>query len=229
MPFSVAPLSSALNPLSSHTRKQRGKKKSLACSAAPDFCPDSLPDSCGALTPSVCVHATSPSPLPGIRPKPEPQLPATARAGGWADKPLGLVSAGWHRSSVRESLHFALCTPVAVLSSTAPKLPLSTSRRLCPQRGFLVCGKLSSFTNPSHWCRSHPYSFVSVFSLFFCPTQVHGEFLAFWEVWDLLPAFSGCSIRAVPRVDVFLMYLWGGRWSPRLTLPPSSKLDVTSW
>ena len=35
---------------------------------------------------------------------------------------------------------------------------------------------------PSHWCRSRPYSFVSVFPFFFCPTQVCREFLAFWEV-----------------------------------------------
>ena len=37
-----------------------------------------------------------------------------------------------------------------------------------------VCGNLSSFTAPSHWCRSRTYSFASVFSFFFCPTQVCG-------------------------------------------------------
>ncbi|KAJ8789222.1 hypothetical protein J1605_022157 [Eschrichtius robustus] len=64
-------------------RKQRGKKKSLASSAAPDLFPDSLPASCGELTPSDCVHAANPSLLPAIRPpKPEPQLPAPARPGG---------------------------------------------------------------------------------------------------------------------------------------------------
>ena len=63
--------------------------------------------------------------------------------------------------------------------------------------------------------------FVSVFPFFFCPTQEHREFLAFWEVWGLLPAFSRCSVGVVPHVDVFLTYLWGGRWSPRLTPPPS--------
>ena len=36
-PISGACLGGALNPLSSRTRKQRGKKKSLASSAAPDF------------------------------------------------------------------------------------------------------------------------------------------------------------------------------------------------
>ena len=60
--------------------------------------------------------------------------------------------------------------------------PPSATRSLRPQRGFLVCGNLSSFTVPSQWCRFHPYSFVSVFSFFFCPTQVRGESLAFWEV-----------------------------------------------
>ena len=90
---------------------------------------------------------------------------------------------------------------------------------LCQWRGFLGCGNFSSFTAPSQVCRSLPYSFVCVFSFFFCPTQVRGEFLAFWEVWGLLPPFSRCSVGVVPHV--FLMYLWGGRWSPRLTLPPS--------
>ena len=59
------------------------------------------------------------------------------------------------------------------------------------------------------------------FFFLFCPTQVRGEFLAFWEVWRLLSAFSGCSTGAVTCVGVFLMYLWGGRLSPRLTLLPS--------
>ena len=51
MPVSGAPLSGALNPLSSRTRKQRGKKKSLASLAVPDLFPDSLLASCGALAP----------------------------------------------------------------------------------------------------------------------------------------------------------------------------------
>ena len=100
--------------------------------------------------------------------------------------------------------------------------PRPATHRLRQWRGFLVCGNFSSFTAPSQRCRSHPYSFVSVFSFFcFCPNQVCGEFLAFWEVWGLLPAFSRYSVGAVPYVDVSLMYLWGRRWSPRLTPPPS--------
>ena len=162
--------------------KQRGKKKSLASLAPADFFPDSLPASCGALTPSGCVHAANPSPLAAIQPKPDPQLPAPTRPGGRADKPLGLVSAARRRPSVWESLRFALRIPVAALSSVAPKLPPSATRSLRSRRGFLLRGNLSSFTAPSQRCRSRPYSFVSVISFFFCPTQVRGEFLAFWEI-----------------------------------------------
>ena len=43
----------------------------------------------------------------------------------------------------------------------------------------------------------------------------------FWEIWGLLLVFSMCSVGVVPHIDVFLMYLWGGRWSPRLTPLPS--------
>ena len=156
MPASGACLGSVLNPLSSHTLK----KWSLASKAVPDFFPDSLPASCGTLAPSGCLHTANPSTLPGIwSPKPKPHLPAPTRPGGWADKPLKLVSAGWHRSSVRESLHFAFRTPVAVLSSVAPKLspshPLSS-----PVKGLPSVWKLFLFHN------SLPV--VQVPSLFFC-------------------------------------------------------------
>ena len=124
------------------------------------------------LSPSGCVHAANPSPLPGIwTQKSEPQLPAPTHPGGWADRPLRLVSAGRHCSSVWECLCFSLCTSFAALSSMAPKL-LPPTPYLHQWRGFLVCGNISSFTAPSQRCRSHPYSFVSVFSFFFCPPQM---------------------------------------------------------
>ena len=63
--------------------------------------------------------------------------------------------------------------------------------------------------------------FCLCFFFFLLPYPGNGEFLAFWEVWGLLPAFSRCSVVVVAHVDVFLMYLWGGRWSPCLTLLPS--------
>ena len=95
--------------------------------------------------------------------------------------------------------------------------------------GFLVCGNFSSFTAPFPRYRSSPYSFVSVFSFFYCITQVCVEVLAFWEVWGLLPVFNSCSVGVVPHVDVFLMYLWGGRWSPCLTPPPSWRSFVATF
>ena len=114
-------------------------------------------------------------------------------------------------------LHPCCCALFHDSKASAP----TAHPRLSHWRGFLVCGNFSSFTAPSLRCRSRPYSFVSVFSFFFCPTQVCGKFLAFWEVWGLLPVFNRCSLGVVPHVDVVLMYLWGGRWSPRLTPPPS--------
>ena len=140
------------------------------------------------------------------------------------------MSAGQHPSSVCVSLRFALPTPVAALSSVASKLAPSTTHSLHLWRGLLVCGNFPSFTAPSHWCRSRPYSFVTVFSFFLCPTHVRGEFLAFWEVWGLLPPFSRCSVGVVPHIDAFLMHLWVDWWSPFLTLLPSwsSASDLSS-
>ena len=129
------------------------------------------------------------------------------------------MSAGRHRSSVRESLHFALRTPVAVLSSVAPKL--SPHPPSLPVKGLPSVWKLFLLHSSLPLVQVPSLFFCLCCFFFFCPTQVCGEFLAFWEVWGLLPAFSRCSVRVVPHVDVLLMYLWGGRWSPRLTLPPS--------
>ena len=39
---------------------------------------------------------------------------------------------------------------------------------------------------------------------------------------SVLPAFRRCSV-VVPHADLSLMYLWGRRWSPHLTPPPSWK------
>ena len=176
MPVSGAPLSSALNPLSSHTRKQRGKKRSLASLAVPDLSLDSLPASRGALAPfrlcSCSQHQSS------------PWGPTEARASASSLRPPRRVSRQAFRAGECWSA-LILCAGMSPLCPLHPccwALPRgSEASPLChpqslPVKGFLVCGNLSSFTAPSHWCRSHPYSFV------FCPTQVRGEFLAFWEV-----------------------------------------------
>ena len=118
---------------------------------------------------SLCQPQSSPCDPTAAR----ASAPSPARPGGGADEPLGLVSAARRRASVRESLRFALRTPVAALSSVAPKLPLRHPQSP-PAKGLLVHGHLSSFSAPSPWCRPRPYSFVSVISFFFCPTQVCG-------------------------------------------------------
>ena len=47
--------------------------------------------------------------------------------------------------------------------------------------------------------------------------------LTFLEDWGLLPVFWRCSAGVVPHADVFLMYLWGGRWPSHFTPLPSWK------
>ena len=104
-----------------------------------------------------------------------PQHPAR---GCPADARLRLWVCSWHPPSVRLSASLALHTPVAALCSEAPKLPL------CPcwsphQGGDLpACGNLSSFTAPSHKCRSYldPFVFLCV-----CAIQLLRISLPLWE------------------------------------------------
>ena len=189
MPISGARLGSALpsvgtqgrNPLSSCTPKQW----SLASLAAPDLFPDSLPASCGALAPfRLCSRS---------QPQSSPWDPTSeARASAPSPRPRSLVWVSRQVSQAGECLPAPiLCAGISPLcplhpcscallrgSEASPLRPPQSP----PMKGLLVCGNFSSFTAPFQRCRSCPYSFVSVFSFFFCPTQVHGEFLAFWEV-----------------------------------------------
>ena len=166
------------------TAKQRGKKKSLAYLAGPDFIPDSLPASCGALTPSGCVHAANPSPLPAIRltearaSAPSPRLPwrvsrQTSRAGECCS--TRILCAGIS----------PLCPPhpcgcALLRGSEASPLchPQSPPAKGLPSvwKPFLLYSSLPLVQVPSlFFC-------LCCFFFFFCPTQVRGEFLAFWEV-----------------------------------------------
>ena len=125
--------------------------------------------------------------------------------GGWGDKLIRLVSPGRQWSSVLgislPCLLHPCCCFLLCGSEASPPIP-----RLHKCRGFLLSGSFYSFTAPSKRHRSCPFSFVC-FSLFFCSTQVRGYFLAFWEDWGLLPAFSRCFAGVVPHVDIFFMYL----------------------
>ena len=109
--------------------------------------------------------------------------------GGWADKTFRLVSTGWHLSSVRESLRFALCTPVAALSSVAPKLPPDPPLSL-PVKGLPSVWKLFLLHSSLPEVQVPSLFFCLCFFFFFCPTQVRGDFLAFGKS----VVFCQCSV-----------------------------------
>ena len=193
----------------------------LPLKAVSGFSPDSLPASCGALAPfRLCS---------GSQPRSSPWDP-TSEAWASAPSPHQLWRLSRQACQAGECwLAMILYVGISPLCSLHPcccaflrgsKASPRLTPHLHPWRGFLVCGNFSSFTAPSQWCKSHPYSLVSVFSFSFALPR-YWEFLAFWEVWGLLPAFSRCSVGVVPHVDVFLMYLWRGRWSTRVTPLPS--------
>ena len=122
--------------------------------------PISLLGSRGALAPFRLCSRRQPQSSPwDLISEARASAPSPARPGGGVDKPLGLVSAGRHRYPVRESLCFALCTPVAALSSVALKLP-PPHPPSPPVKG------LSSVWKPFLLHSSLPL--VQVPSLFFC-------------------------------------------------------------
>ena len=132
-------------------------------------------------TPVLSLGSDLRSPSLSSQPPPAPVGEEISLSGWWV-----LVGTGpLCRIPLLCPPHSCCCALLRGSKASPPPTPC-----LRPQRGFLVCGNFSSFTVPSPRCRFHPYSFVSVFSFFFCPTQVRGEFLAFWEVWGLLALFS---------------------------------------
>ena len=177
MPISGAPLRGAFNPLSLCTVKQRGKKKSLACLAAPDFFPDSLPASCGALAPfglcschqpqsSPCdpteAQASAPSPRPSRRESRQASqagecCSASSLCAGisllWPPHPCGCAL-------LRGSEASPLCHPQSLSANGLPSV----------WKPFLLHSSLPLVQVPSLF-------FVSVFS--FALTRYVGSFLPF--------------------------------------------------
>ena len=169
--------SGALNPLSLRTPKQW----SLASLAGPDFFPDSLPASCGALaTFRLCSCS---------QPQSSPWDPTEARDSAPSPRPPRRVS----RQASRAGecwLAPILCAGVSPLcpphpcgcallrGSEAPRLrhPQSPPAKGLPSvwKPFLLHCSLPLVQVPS--------LFFCLCFFFFCPTQVCGEFLAFWEV-----------------------------------------------
>ena len=119
------------SPLLAHQETKREEKVSClfgSCRLFPGLPPGQL----WRTSPfRLCSHR-QPQSSPCDPTEARTSAPIPARPGGGADKPLGLVSAGRRQSSVRESLRFALRTPVAALSLMAPKLPPSATCSLRP-------------------------------------------------------------------------------------------------
>ena len=85
----------------------------------------------------------------------------------------------WHWLPVQVSLHSSCCKPVAAFSSEAPKLLLCPSWSLHWWGDFPGCRNLASLTAPCRGAGPIPISFS--LSFFFCPTWLHGDFLALFR------------------------------------------------
>ena len=119
-------------------------------------------------------------------------------------------------------LPLSLCSPpvMAPCVSCGPRICLSTSpvttvQLLHPGEGratvltypVLTPANPLPYFLPRRWSPAHSSTQVNLparegFLFSFCPTWFFGGFLALLEVWGLLLAFSGCSVRTVPLVDV---------------------------
>ena len=158
------------------------KQWSLASQPGPDFSPDSFPASCGALAPFRLCSRRQPQFSPW-------GLTSEAKASAPSLHPPQRVSR--EASQVGECLLAPiLCAGISLLcplhpcccallcgSKSSPPHPPSL-----PVKGLPSVWKLFLLHSSYPEVQAHPYSFVSVFPFFFCPTQVCGEFLAFWEV-----------------------------------------------
>ena len=106
-----------LLPVSGVRADNHGSRPSLEFAQAalriPSLCAPRNKEARKSLLPPRQLQTPSQTPSQ-LALKPKPQLPAPARPGGGADKPLGLVSAAPRQASVRESLRFSLCALVAM-------------------------------------------------------------------------------------------------------------------
>ena len=159
--------------------------------------------------------ATNPNPLPGVRPLKSSRCAAVQvcqackqvlQAGKY------LLTSISGLNSVLSSEHLLLCS-----SLRFPELhPILTREGVSKYGGTSLPSQL-----PPRCTGPTPIS-LSSFPYFFCPNLLCGDELAFLEVWGLLPAFSRCPMEVITYANVYLMYLWGRRWSPCLTSLSSS-------
>ena len=164
-------------------QNKEARKTSLASLAVPDLFPYSLPASCGALAPfRLCSRR---------QPQSSPWDPTEAGASAPSPRPLRRVSRQASRAGECWSAPI-LCAGISLLCPPHPcccallhgsKASLLHHPQPPPAKGLPSVWKPFLLHNSLPLVHSCSYSFVSVFSFSFFPTQVCGVFLAFWEVF----------------------------------------------
>ena len=180
------PLSGTLNPLSSRTRKRRGKKKSLVSLAVPDVFPESLPASCGALAPFRLCSCSQPQCFPWDPTKARASAPSPHQSQPLS-RPAARAGECWSALILRAGISL-LCPPhpcCCALLHGSETPPLRHPQSL-PAKGLPCVWK------PFLLHSSLPL--VQVPSLLFC--------LCFFFVFFALPRYMG-SFLPFGRSEVF--------------------------
>ena len=156
------------------------KQWSLASLAGPEFFPDSLPASCGALAPFRLSSRSQPQ-------SSHWGLTSEARASAPSPRPPWRVS----RQASQAGECWSALIPCAEISPLCP-LHLCCCALLCgseaaplpspPVRGLPSVWKLFLLHSSLPEVQVPSLFFCLCFFFFFCPNQVREEFLAFWEV-----------------------------------------------
>ena len=141
--------------------------------------PDSLPASCGELAPfRLCSHSQPQFSLWDLNSEPEASTPSSALS-QWVSRQASHAGECWSAPILCEEIsRFALCTPVAGLSFVALKLHPWHLPSLTVN-GLPTVWKLFLLHSSFPVVQVLFLFFYLCFFFYFCPTQVHGEFLPF--------------------------------------------------
>ena len=183
MPISGACLGTALPSLGTQNRKplfsRTLKQWSLASPAGPDFFLDSLLANCGTLAPFRLSSRSQPQSSWGLTSEAQASAPSP-HPPQWVSRQASQAGECW--------LAPILCVGISPLCPLHPccctlLCGSEASPSLSPQvKGLPSMWKLFLLHRSLPEAQVRPYSFFSVFSFFFCPTQVHGDFNALLEV-----------------------------------------------
>ena len=97
-----------------------------------------------------------------------------------------------------------------MLPSAVPRLTTDSTMRVFPG-----VWKLLSFLRLPSWDGALSLPLLSLFLPFILfPTSFWRQWAAFLDAWCPLLAFRSCSVEFTKRLNVFLINLWGRKWSP---------------